>query len=49
MDCPFECKGDRLTCACPEGTVIDEEQNKCVSQDECPQSMAAICIITHVH
>ena len=26
-------------CECPDGTVIDEDQNECVSPDKCPESM----------
>jgi len=35
--CPKDC-GIAGVCACPPGTVIDEDSNKCVPESECPES-----------
>ena len=34
--CPLVCGGG---CECPDGTVIDEDQNECIPVDKCPESM----------
>ena len=31
-------------CVCPDGTVIDDDRNECVSPDECPESMTNLCL-----
>ena len=33
--CPEVCTG---VCECPAGTIIDEDSNKCVPENECPES-----------
>ena len=34
--CLLVCNG---VCACPNGTIIDEDSNKCVPSSECPKGM----------
>jgi len=34
QECPPEC--GNFDCACPNGTVIDEDKNECVDRSECP-------------
>jgi len=29
---------DEFGCACPNGTVLDEENNECLDQSECPST-----------
>ena len=36
ISCPQVCNG---VCTCPNGTIIDEDSNKCVPSSECPESM----------
>ena len=36
--CSKSCFSDGV-CACPAGTIIDEDSNECVPENECPESM----------
>ena len=36
--CSELCSTDGV-CACPAGTIIDEDSNECVPQNKCPESM----------
>ena len=33
------CSINGSECECPEGTIIDEDRNECVTPDKCPKSM----------
>ena len=37
--CPLVCALNGSGCECPEGTIIDEDRNECVTADKCPESM----------
>ena len=40
--CPTVCVGG---CGCPEGTVIDEEQQRCVMPSQCPDKGSSITVL----
>ena len=42
--CTLQCV---IGCQCPQGTVLDEEQNKCVTKDQCRKTNNVIyaCVI----